>query len=133
MQQFLLYLFQQILPTINPTGESPEIKDNSRFTITSNPGTGTECGSGTCSTPAKERDISVLSYYASMKNIVPNQWGQIYSYQTIDTGYQEIIPSLFRSNIGEDTGIVFGGDVFISKFAYKTKLPFFIDKQSKCS
>ena len=116
-------------PTINPTGDQSEIFDNSRFTITSNPGTGTECGSGTCATPAKERDISVLSYYASMKNIVPNQWGQIYSYQTIDTGYQEIIPSLFTSTIGEDTGIVFGGDVFISKFAYKTKLPFFIDNR----
>ena len=116
-------------PTINPTGDQSEIFDNSRFTITSNPGTGTECGSGTCATPAKERDISVLSYYASMKNIVPNQWGQIYSYQTIDTGYQEIIPSLFTSTIGEDKGIVFGGDVFISKFAYKTKLPFFIDNR----
>ena len=116
-------------PTINPTGDQSEIFDNSRFTITSNPGTGTECGSGTCATPAKERDISVLSYYASMKNIVPNQWGQIYSYQTIDTGYQEIIPSLLTSTVGEDTGIVFGGDVFISKFAYKTKLPFFIDNR----
>lgn len=116
-------------PTINPTGEAPEIKDNSRFTITSGPALGSECSSSTCATPAKEKDISVLSYYASMKNIVPNQWGQIYSYKTIDTGYQEIIPSLFTSTAEEDTGIVFGGDVFISKFSYKTKLPFFIDNR----
>ena len=116
-------------PTINPNGEGPEIKDNSRFTITSGPAIDGECSSSTCATPSKEKDISVLSYYASMKNIVPNQWGQIYSYQTIDTGYQKLIPSLFTITPGDDTGIVFGGDVFISKFAYKTKLPFFIDNR----
>ena len=57
-----------------------------------------------------------------MKNIVLNQWGQIYSYKTIDTGYQAM-----RGESG--TSIVFGGDIFISKFAYKTKLPFFIDNR----
>jgi len=100
-------------PSVNPSGINPLISDNSRFTIGS---------SDACNNPNKEQDISVLSYYASMKNIIPNQWGQIYSYRTIDTGYQKMIGS---SNFD----IVFGGDVFISRFAYKTKLPFFIDNR----
>lgn len=100
-------------PSINPSGINPLITDNSRFTIG---------GIDACNAPNKEQDISVLSYYASMKNIVPSQWGQIYSYQTIDTGYQAMIGS-------SNTDIVFGGDVFISRFAYKTKLPFFIDNR----
>ena len=106
-------LFPSNTPIINPSGTNPQITDESRFTISE---------AQRCNAPEKEKDISVLSYYASMKNIVPNQWGQIYSYQTIDTGYQVTIGS---SNVG----IVFGGDVFISRFAYKTKLPFFIDNR----
>jgi hypothetical protein len=94
-------------------GTTPRIVDKSRLTIGD---------SNACSTPEKEQDISVVSYYASMKNIVPNQWGQIYSYQTIDTGYQ------IGSSIG-GTSTVFGGDTFISRFTFKTKLPFFIDNR----
>ena len=57
-----------------------------------------------------------------MKNIVPNQWGQINSYPIIDTGYQR--------NINDtSTSTIFGGDVFISRFTFKTKIPFFIDNR----
>ena len=78
--------------------------------------------SGACDKPEKEQDIQVVSYYASMKNIIPNQWGQINSFQRIDTGYQKLLTAT-----GTDT--IFGGDVFISRFAFKTKLPFFIDNR----
>jgi len=89
------------------------VTDNSRFTISS---------SDACSTPAREQDISVVSYYASMKNNFVNQWGQIYSYETVDTGFQR--------NIKESsTATIFGGDTFISRFAFKTKLPFFFDNR----
>jgi len=77
-----------------------------------------------CNTPEKERDIKVVSYYASLKNLFPGQWGQIYSYETIDTGYQR----MFNST-GSSIDVAFGGDTFISKFAYKTKLPFFLDNR----
>jgi len=89
------------------------ITDKSRITIG---------GSNACSTPAREQDIQVLSYYASLKNTFVNQWGQIYSYETIDTGFQRTINST-----GSET--IFGGDTFISRFAFKTKLPFFIDNR----
>ena len=96
-------------------GGSPIVTDKSRLTIG---------GSGACATPAAEQDISVVSYYASIKNVFVNQWGQIYSYDTIDTGFQSPINA---TSSGSST--VFGGDTFISRFAFKTKLPFFIDNR----
>jgi hypothetical protein len=89
------------------------VTDKSRFTISS----GSSCG-----TPAQEKEISVVSYYASLKNTFVNQWGQIYSYDTIDTGFQ-------RSVEFNTSAVIFGGDTFISRFAFKTKLPFFIDNR----
>ena len=96
------------------SGVTSIVSDRSRFTISE---------IGNCATPAKEEPIQVVSYYASLKNSVVNQWGQIYSYETIDTGYQYII------NSPNSTTTVFGGDTFISRFAFKTKLPFFIDNR----
>ena len=90
--------------------------DNSRFTISE---------ASTCASPEMQEDITVLSYYGSIKNIFVNQWGQMYSYQTIDTGFQRMFDTLSASQ----PDVVFGGDTFISKFAYKTKLPFFIDNR----
>ena len=95
---------------------NPIVTDSSRFTISS---------SGACATPAKEQDISVVSYYASMKNMFVNQWGQIYSYDTVDTGFQKDIS--VATSYGSFT--LFGGDTFISRFAFKTKLPFFFDNR----
>ena len=96
------------------SGITSIVTDRSRFTISE---------IGNCSTPAKEEPIQIVSYYASLKNSVVNQWGQIYSYETIDTGYQYII------NSPNPITTVFGGDTFISRFAFKTKLPFFIDNR----
>jgi hypothetical protein len=72
-------------------------------------------------------NVDVSSYYASIKRNLPNQWGQIGSYETVDTGW--------RYNLSKPTSVytryqsVFGGDVFINRFAYKSKLPFFIDNR----
>lgn len=76
-----------------------------------------------CSSPEQEFDISTVCYYGSIKNLFLNQWGQIYSYETIDTGFQVMFDE------GVNKAIVFGGDTFIGKFAFKTKLPFFIDNR----
>lgn len=79
---------------------------------------------GTCSKPQEQKDIRVVSYYASMKNVFPTQWGQLYSYETIDTGAQ----FNFDTDVGNPRTI-FGGDTFICRFAFKTKVPFFIDNR----
>lgn len=108
----------------------PLISDVSRFTI-GRDGQSNYCNSSNalntlnyCNNPEKEQDISVVAYYASLKNIFENQWGQIYSYETVDTGFQRMFDV---SSYTDD--VVFGGDTFINRFAYKTKLPFFIDNR----
>lgn len=97
------------------SGGSPLLTDKSRFTASE---------IGNCDVPAKEEDISVVSYYASLKNIFVNQYGQIYSYETVDTGFQT-----FLNNGTTQVQTVFGGDTFISRFTFKSKLPFFIDNR----
>jgi hypothetical protein len=106
--------FPDKTPSIAPSGTSL-IEDKSRFTIG---------GENLCATPFKDQPINVVSYYASLKNIIAGQWGQIYSYTTIDTGFQRMFDSTLLL-----TDTVFGGDTFISRFAFKTKLPFFIDNR----
>ena len=110
------------LPSLPYVSDTPSLKpgtvslitDSSRFTVSEK---------NNCGTPEKEEDISVVSYYGSLKNWLPNQWGQIYSYETIDTGFQR----MFDTTSNLET--IFGGDTFINKFAFKTKLPFFIDNR----
>jgi uncharacterized protein (TIGR02145 family) len=107
---------------------NPLISDYSRFIIGGSnfcdPTYSIDSKQSYCNTPEKERDIKVVSYYASLKNLFPGQWGQIYSYETIDTGFQRMF------NVSSYTNdVAFGGDTFINKFAYKTKLPFFLDNR----
>ena len=76
--------FPNQTPSLYIAGVS-QISDDSRFTISQ---------ANNCSAPEQQEDIKVVSYYASIKAINNNQWGQIYSYQTIDTGFQRIFSSL---------------------------------------
>lgn len=68
----------------------------------------------------------ISAFYASIKNYIPNQYGQLYSYPVVDTGYYTNI-DLNITNYHLET--VFGGDTFINRFAYKSKIPFFIDNR----
>ena len=104
-------------PVIAPTGVSL-FSDSSRFVASDN---------NKCSSPNENRHIDVISYYASMKKTFVNQWGQIYSYDTIDTGFQRNIEVNNILNGQPSIATIFGGDTFIGKFAFKTKLPLFID------
>ena len=119
--------FPNKTPSLLDSNGTSLISDSSRFII----GGDNLCDVNTtnpklsyCNTPEKERDIKVVSYYASLKNIFVNQWGQIYSYETVDTGFQRMFNVSSYSN-----DVAFGGDTFINKFAYKTKLPFFLDNR----
>lgn len=86
--------------------------DNSRYIMGSSPANDID-----------KRDIS--SFYGSLKNIYDNQYGQLGSYETVDTGFQYIFSSAFTKQYET----IFGGDTFINKFGFKKKLPFFIDNR----
>ena len=105
--------FPNATPSLNG-----RISDFSRYTAASQ---------SVCGSPEEEIDINVVSYYASIKNINPSQWGQMYTYETIDTGFQIIFDELEPGQ--SKKFIVFGGDTFICRFGFKTKLPFFIDNR----
>ncbi len=109
--------FPKDTASINPTGTLPKVEDNSRF-VNSDP-------RSDCNNPGKLVDINTVVYYASLKKYLPSQYGQMYQYTTIDTGYQINIPSITPST----NRIIFGGDTYISAFAFKTKLPFFIENR----
>jgi hypothetical protein len=108
--------FPDKTPSIAPGGLN-FVTDESRFSLS-------DYG---CTTvlPEEQKPISVVSYYASIKNIAVSQWGQMYSYETLDTGFQRSLINI--PNV--ESEIFFGGDTFISRFAFKTKLPFFIDNR----
>lgn len=75
--------------------------------------------------PDKQIYSHVLSYYASNKRKLLDQYGDIYSYGTVDTGYCGLI-DITQSYVGQ-TDTVFGGDIFINRFGLKRKLSYFID------
>ena len=106
--------FAENIDSLKVSGQDGVV-DNSRFTISQK---------SNCGAPEMQEDIKVVSYYGSIKNIIPDQWGQIYSYETIDTGYQ-----IELASTAAKPDVVFGGDTFIGRFAFKTKLPFFIDNR----
>jgi hypothetical protein len=111
-------VFNVATPSLPFANDTPSlnglVSDDSRYTASDR---------GVCSALGEQKPISVVSYYASIKNIFENQYGQIYSYETIDTGFQKLVFETTTANFET----VFGGDTFINKFAFKTKLPFFID------
>lgn len=71
---------------------------------------------------ASEEEIkgTVGSPYISLKNYVPDQFGIIDSVKWLTTGYSEKIESIGSCNI-----IILGGNVCISRFTWKRKLPIF--------
>lgn len=91
-------------------------RDNSKFTFGSYHD---ETGIWLTDGQRVQRDIS--SYYATIKRWVPDQYGQIFSYQTVDTGYLQYL----NYNLSRFP-TVFGGDTFINRFGDKRKLPFFV-------
>lgn len=110
----------QPLPFANQTPSlynttTSKISDTSRFTASSR---------ANCVNPEKEEPFNTVTYYASLKNIFENQWGNLYSYETIDTGFQ-----IEDISTASGSATLFGGDTFICKFAFKTKLPLFIDNR----
>lgn len=66
----------------------------------------------------RERERNVNAYYGAIKRELPAQWGRVHSYDVVDTGiYYELADNDFPT--------IFGGDTFINKFSFKTKMPVF--------
>ena len=68
---------------------------------------------------------NISAYYGSIKRYLPDQWGEIFSYNVVDTGYATKLYD--ENNIPVSmTETIFGGDVFINRFGLKRKHSFFL-------
>lgn len=92
-----------------------KLVDNSRYTISSYGGD---------ITPDRIRKANIASYYGSIKRLLPSQYDEIYSYESISTGYYHTLYNKNGSKL-ESLPVVFGGDTFINRFALKTKQSIF--------
>lgn len=102
------------LNNAHTSGVNSVPEDNSRYTLAS-------VGDGQA--PEYVREKNIAAYYGAIKRDLPRQWGRLYSYETIDTGYYE---ALYTNGIRKiNAPAIFGGDIFINRFAYKSKLPIF--------
>lgn len=102
-----------VIMRLNEGINRPINQDTSRQTI------GT---AGVCEKERKTTTSTISSHYAAIKNQLPNQYGQINSIQWLDTGLCYKISTPFNSY---RTGIVFGGDTYLTRFTLKRKQHFF--------
>jgi len=73
-------------------------------------------------------DSSISSFYISIKNYVPDQYGTPDQIEWLDTGY---CGKIEWNNSSQDTACdtIFGGDTYINKFSHKIKFPFFTQER----
>lgn len=78
-------------------------------------------GSGGCNNANQVFYRPISSYYASIKNYVPGQYGSIYGIE-----YLETESCSYGINSTDTNRITFGFDTFINRFGLKRKMPFFL-------
>jgi hypothetical protein len=67
----------------------------------------------------------ITSYYASIKDYKPDQYGSVEDIEWLDTGYCGVLNWESSTPSGE-CEIAFGGDTYINRFSLKRKMPFFL-------
>jgi hypothetical protein len=84
-------------------------------------------------------DRNILSYYGSLVRELPDQYGKVHTIDYVYTNKRYTFDSKIIFNISdietesnyvttyEDITTIFGGDIFITKFAFKRHHPYFID------
>lgn len=89
------------------------VQDQSRFTLED---------SAVEETLDRRAEKPISSYYASIKNYVPDQYGNIFNLDYIATDAH-----VFELNTPNNTcRTVYGGDTFINRFALKRKVSYFL-------
>lgn len=98
---------------------NPSIIDDSRFPIECRGGSG--CDFKNFDRRRFYKNIS--SYYASIKQYSPDQYGRIANIEYIDVGNCSF---LLDNDYADCNLVLFGGDTFISRFALKRKHSYFL-------
>lgn len=76
---------------------------------------------------------NISGYYVSLKNNIPNQYGQLCNIEYLETDAPNICSFSLDPSVTYTTcqTKVFGGDTFINRFALKRKMPFFTHTMCK--
>jgi hypothetical protein len=77
---------------------------------------------GLCDDPDKEFKTTSSAFYGAVKTSRPDVYGQVDTPNLIDTGYTYIIRN---SDEVLSTGVVFGGDTYVTRFTLKRKMHYF--------
>lgn len=93
---------------------NPSIKDSSRQTMSQ---------AGACD--SKEYGAQASSYYVSIKQSKPSQYGQIQNIQWLNTGYCNSIENPSKPENKYSADLILGGDTFINRFTVKRKMHYF--------
>lgn len=105
---------------LNSTITDPSTVDNSRKTLSD---------ASNCNTPFTSFNTTASMKYGMIKRKVPDQYGQITSIDYQDTGYLDQTLSntaaVGTSDQFYETDTVFGGDMYINRFALNRKHEFF--------
>lgn len=67
---------------------------------------------------------NISSYYSSIKNYLPSQYGQINQIDYIDTGYNGVIDWNIKQDTSCDT--IFGGDTYINRHWFRRQHSYFL-------
>ena len=99
--------------------------DDSRFILSEN-NSGIDISKDADQSPEISKKIASL--YASIKNYVPNQYGELSSFKWLPMSHcgnltQPYTPEVFTP--------IFGGDIFITRFSFKRKMPLFLEDAVK--
>lgn len=96
--------------------DAPAVRDTSRITM----------AQAVLKYGDLNRDVTrnISSYYGSLKNNIPDQYGSIYNVEYLETSGCAI-----PINVEDNAEVLFGGDTFISRFALKRKHPLFIQNR----
>lgn len=105
---------------LNNEVATPTTIDNSRKTLSD---------AQQCNTPFSTFNTTASMYYGMIKRKVPNQYGQIDSVIYLDTGFVEMNLTnqavVGTGDVFYTSDIVFGGDMFINRFAFNRHHQFF--------
>ena len=100
-------------PTVPNAGTASGVTDTSRRPLND--------GVFGCTLDLRGR-TPISSYYAALKNFVPDQYGSIYNIDYILTDSC----TFEKGTSNDDCRGVYGGDTFINRFGLKVKVPYFL-------
>jgi len=103
--------------------QNPSVIDTSKYTL----GSKQEWDLDLLEVKNKRFDSNISSHYVGIKIQNENQYGQLDSIAQSLTGCVQLLPSTYQTSSQFKSDVLFGGDVYISRYTEKNTMFFFND------